>query len=118
MSIPNEQPKYSYTDYLAWDEGERIEIINGDVFNMSPVPSRKHQQVLRELSTEMTLYLRDKECEVFFAPFDVRLLADDKSDDETFNIVQPDLTVVCDKGKLDEKGCKGAPDMIVEILYR
>jgi Uma2 family endonuclease len=116
MAIPQEERKYSYADYLVWDAGERIEIINGDIYVMTPAPSRKHQQVLRELSTEFTLFLRDKDCEVFFAPFDVRLHSGDKQDNEVYNIVQPDLTVVCDKTKLDEKGCKGTPDMVIEIL--
>lgn len=116
MAIPQEERKYSYADYLRWDEGERIEIINGDIYDMTPAPSRKHQQVLRELSTEFTLFLRDKDCEVFFAPFDVRLHSEDKQDNEVYNIVQPDLTIVCEKEILDEKGCNGTPDMIIEIL--
>src|SRR5690625_2854275 len=103
MALPQGDRKYTYADYLTWDEGERLEIIDGTVFNMSPAPSRKHQQVLRELATDFSLFLRDKECEVFFAPFDVRLLSKNKKDDETFNIVQPDLTVVCDQNKLDSK---------------
>ncbi|MFZ3590252.1 Uma2 family endonuclease [Bacillus sp. DJP31] len=115
MSIPQEERKYSYADYLVWDE-DRIEVIDGIVINMTPAPSRKHQQVLREISTEFSLFLRDKECEVFFAPFDVRLLSEGNKDDETYNVVQPDLTVICDKEKLDEKGCKGSPDIIIEIL--
>ncbi|MBP2242231.1 Uma2 family endonuclease [Cytobacillus eiseniae] len=116
MSIPNEKGRYSYADYLSWDDGERLELIDGEVFNMSPAPSRRHQQVLRELSTIFSVFLRGKECEVFFAPFDVRLLAENKQDDEITHVVQPDLSVVCDQGKLDDKGCNGAPDMIVEIL--
>ncbi|MGG5252204.1 Uma2 family endonuclease [Neobacillus sp. SM06] len=116
MAIPNEKEKYSYADYLTWNEGERLELIDGEIFNMSPAPSPRHQQVLRELTTAFSVFLREKECEVFFAPFDVRLLADNKQDVDIINVVQPDLLIVCDKEKLDEKGCKGAPDMIVEIL--
>ncbi|MEB6549793.1 Uma2 family endonuclease [Heyndrickxia sporothermodurans] len=116
MAIPNEKEKYSYADYLTWNEGERLELIDGKIFNMSPIPSRRHQQVLRELSTAFSVFLREKDCEVFFAPFDVRLLADNKRDDDINNVVQPDLSIVCDKEKLDDKGCKGAPDMIIEIL--
>jgi Uma2 family endonuclease len=116
MAIPNEKEKYSYADYLTWDEGERIELIDGEIFNMSPAPSRRHQQVLRELSTIFSVFLREKECEVYFAPFDVRLLTDNKQDDDINNVVQPDLSIVCDKEKLDDKGCNGAPDMIIEIL--
>lgn len=116
MAIPSEKKKYSYADYLTWNEGERIELIDGEIFNMSPAPSRRHQQVLRELATAFSVFLRGKECEVFFAPFDVRLLADNKRDDEINNVVQPDLSIVCNKEILDDKGCKGAPDMIIEIL--
>ena len=116
MAIPSENKKNSYADYLTWDEDTKVELIDGEIFNMTPAPSRKHQQVLRELSTAFSVFLREKECEVFFAPFDVRLLAENKQDDDIHHVVQPDLLIVCDKEKLDEKGCKGAPDMIVEIL--
>ena len=116
MTIPNEKEKYSYADYLTWDTGERFELINGELFNMSPAPSRRHQQVLRELSTAFSIFLRNKKCEVFFAPFDVRLLVEDKDDDAIENVVQPDLSIVCDQKKLDDKGCNGTPDMIVEVL--
>jgi len=116
MAIPNEKEKYSYADYLTWDEGERLELIDGEIFNISPAPSRRHQQVLRELSTAFSVFLREKECEVFFAPFDVRLLVDNKPDDDINNVVQPDLSIVCNKEKLDDKGCNGAPDMIIEVL--
>ncbi|MCJ0930666.1 Uma2 family endonuclease [Virgibacillus halodenitrificans] len=116
MVIPDKKDKYSYADYLSWDEGGRIELIGGVIFNMSPTPSRKHQQVLRELSTAFSIFLRDKECEVFFAPFDVRLLADNKQDEDINNVVQPDLSIVCDQEKLDDRGCNGAPDMIIEVL--
>nr|WP_252183430.1 Uma2 family endonuclease [Rossellomorea vietnamensis] len=83
---------------------------------MSPAPSRRHQQVLRELSTAFSIFLREEEGEVFFAPFDVRLLVENKQDDDINNVVQPDLSIVCDRKKLDEKGCNGAPDIIIEIL--
>ncbi|WP_229720194.1 Uma2 family endonuclease [Oceanobacillus neutriphilus] len=116
LPIPNKKEKYSYADYLTWDEGERLELIDGDIFNMSPAPSRRHQQVLRELSTAFSIFLREKECEVFFAPFDVRLLVDNKQDNDINNVVQPDLAIVCDQEKLDDKGCNGSPDMIIEIL--
>lgn len=116
MAIPNKKQKYSYADYLTWDDGERLELINGEIFHMSPAPSRRHQQVLRELSTAFSVFLRCKDCEVFFAPFDVRLLAENKKNDEIEHVVQPDLSIVCDQEKLDDRGCNGAPDMIVEIL--
>lgn len=116
MAIPNDKEKYSYADYLTWGEDERVELIDGEIFNMSPAPSRRHQQVLRELSTAFSVFLREKECEVFFAPFDVRLLVDNKQDDDINNVVQPDLSIICDQEKLDDKGCNGSPDLIIEIL--
>lgn len=114
--MANEKEKYSYADYQGWDEGERLELIDGEIFVMSPAPSRKHQQVLRELSTAFSIFLRDKDCEAFFAPFDVRLLTENKEEDDITNVVQPDLAIICELEKLDEKGCNGAPDMIIEIL--
>lgn len=116
MAIPSKKGKYSYKDYLSWDEGERIELIDGEIYNMSPAPSRRHQQVLRELSTAFSVYLQGKECEVFFAPFDVRLLAENKQDDDVKNVVQPDLSLIYDLEKLDDTGCNGVPDMIIEVL--
>ncbi|WP_018933100.1 Uma2 family endonuclease [Gracilibacillus lacisalsi] len=116
MAIPNENGKYTYADYRTWNDGERVELIDGEIFNMSPAPSRRHQEVLRELSTAFSVFLRERECEVFFAPFDVRLFVDNKNDDDINNVVQPDLSIVCDQEKLDDKGCNGSPDMIIEIL--
>ncbi|WP_342664302.1 Uma2 family endonuclease [Aneurinibacillus terranovensis] len=108
--------KYSYQDYLNWPNKERWELIDGVPFNMSPSPSRKHQQILGELATEFTSYLRGKPCEAFVAPFDVRLFVEEKTDDEIMNVVQPDISVICDPNKLDDKGCKGSPDLVIEIL--
>ncbi|WP_231514912.1 Uma2 family endonuclease [Oceanobacillus salinisoli] len=116
MAAPNEKRKYSYGDYLTWNEGERIELIDGEIFNMTPAPSRRHQQILGELFTAFSVFLRGKEFKAFFAPFDVRLLTENKQDDDINNVVQPDLSVVCDQNKLDDQGCNGAPDMIIEIL--
>jgi|SRR5699024_5878595 len=116
MTIPNEERKYSYADYLTWDEGERVELIDGEIFNMSPAPSRQHQRVLRELSTAFSTFLQGAECEVYFAPFDVRLFAENKSNDDITNVVQPDLSVACDKDKLDDQGCNRSPDLIIEVL--
>ncbi|MFC4769551.1 Uma2 family endonuclease [Effusibacillus consociatus] len=117
MSITKFEPdtKYSYRDYLRWNDDQRWELIDGIPHNMTPAPSTKHQIILRELLVEFAVYLRGKPCEVFGAPFDVRLSASEQNE-EIFNVVQPDISVVCDKKKIDEKGCKGAPDLIVEIL--
>ncbi|PWA07830.1 Uma2 family endonuclease [Pueribacillus theae] len=114
MNYPDKQ--YSYKDYLCWTGEERIELIDGIPYNMPPAPSRQHQKILGKIFWEFQNYLRDKECEVYVSPFDVRLLSEDKADNEVKDVVQPDVSVICDKNKLDEKGCNGSPDLIVEIL--
>jgi Uma2 family endonuclease len=110
------EKKYTYGDYLTWDDGKRWEIIEGIVYDMSPAPSRKHQFVLKKLMWQFENFLKDKTCELYFAPFDVRLSKDNLKDEDTETVVQPDIVIVCDKKKLDDKGCKGAPDIVIEIL--
>lgn len=116
MASPKPDKKYSYADYLQWPDEERWEIIDGVPYDMSPAPSTKHQSISMELGRQIANYLRDKECQVFAAPFDVRLPLNEKKDEEIYNIVQPDLSVICDPSKLDEQGCKGAPDLVIEII--
>ena len=118
MSIASPKPdkKYSYVDYLQWPDEERWEIIDGVPYDMSPAPSTKHQAISMELGRQIANYLRDKECQVFAAPFDVRLPLNAEKDEEIYNIVQPDLSVICDPSKLDEQGCKDAPDLVIEII--
>jgi Uma2 family endonuclease len=118
MSLPAERQrvKYSYKDYLEWDDDGRWEIIEGLVFDMTPAPSVKHQGVLMELSRQFANYLINKKCRVFTAPLDVILPESSENSEDIHNVVQPDLIVVCDPEKLDEKGCRGAPDLVVEIL--
>ncbi|MDR1211598.1 MAG: Uma2 family endonuclease, partial [Spirochaetaceae bacterium] len=112
MPLAKEKPYYTYADFLEWDEGERYEIIDGEAYMMA-TPSRMHQKVSMALSTTLYTYLEGKPCEVYAAPFSVRLFpAEDNSDD---TVVEPDITVVCDTSKLDDRGCNGAPDFIVEI---
>ncbi len=108
--------RFTYGDYLTWDDGERWELIDGVPYNMSPAPRLRHQAISRELLTEFSLYLRGKQCQVFAAPFDVRLPEADENDDLVETVLQPDLSVICDRTKLDEAGCRGAPDLIIEIL--
>ncbi|MDD2510876.1 MAG: Uma2 family endonuclease [Syntrophomonas sp.] len=116
MASPKPDKKYSYADYLQWPDEERWEIIDGVPYDMSPAPSTKHQAISMELGRQIANYLRDKECQVFAAPFDVRLPLNEEKNEEIFNIVQPDLSVICDPSKLDEQGCKGAPDLVIEII--
>lgn len=118
MGIPINRiiKKYTYKDYLTWPGEERWELIEGIPYNMSPAPSRKHQKILRELVKLYANYLTGKTCEVYHAPFDVRLPKAAEKDENIDTVVQPDLVIVCDKSKLDDRGCKGAPDLVVEIL--
>ncbi|NLT20129.1 MAG: Uma2 family endonuclease [Syntrophomonadaceae bacterium] len=116
ISSPKPDKKYTYADYLSWPSEERWEIINGVPSLMSPAPLTEHQRILGELFVPLALYFKDKKCRVFPAPFDVRLPKGDEKDEEISSVVQPDIVVVCDPNKLDERGCKGAPDLVVEIL--
>jgi Uma2 family endonuclease len=108
--------KYTYKDYLTWDDDERWELISGQLYNMTPAPSRRHQKLSGELFRQFANFLFGKTCEVYDAPFDVRLPEPGESDDDAQNVVQPDLVVICDPSKLDDHGCKGSPDLVVEIL--
>ncbi|MBI5583091.1 MAG: Uma2 family endonuclease [Deltaproteobacteria bacterium] len=117
MASPAEKNrKFTYQDYLGWDDNERWELIDGEVYNMTPAPSRAHQEILGALFNTFYNYLSDRSCKVYVAPFDVRLPESDQTEMDVINVVQPDLTVVCDPSKLDEKGCQGSPDLIVEII--
>lgn len=108
---------YSYADYLKWQFEERVELIKGKIFKISPAPARRHQRISGRFHAALFNFLDDKVCQVYHAPFDVRL-TQRKSDNTSkiYTVVQPDICVVCDDTKLDEKGCIGAPDWIIEIL--
>ena len=119
MALPKfkEEDRFTYADYPTWDDDQRWELIDGEAFCMSPGPSRLHQKWLGELYRQFANYLLGKPCEVYIAPFDVRLQDSlDASDDETIIVVQPDLMIICDPGKLDDSGVKGAPDLVIEII--
>jgi len=107
--------KYTYADYLTWRFKERVELIKGKLFKMSPAPNRRHQMMVGEIYGHFWTFLKKHKCEVFVAPFDVRLPVP-KNSDKDYTVVQPDITVVCDESKLDEQGCNGAPDLVVEVL--
>ncbi|ODA39362.1 Uma2 family endonuclease [Desulfosporosinus sp. BG] len=109
-------PKYTYFDYVTWPSDNPIELIDGVPYAMTPGPSRIHQKISVELVRQIANYLRKKTCEVYAAPFDVRLTGDDEADEETKNVIQPDISIVCSQEKLDDKGCKGTPDLIMEIV--
>ncbi len=107
---------YSYADYLKWTIDERLELIKGKIFRMSPAPNNRHQYISNNLSGELNYYLKNKKCLLYAAPFDVRLPKKSKKNEDIFTVLQPDLCVVCDHSKLDFAGCIGAPDIVVEIL--
>jgi len=109
------EKRYTYADYLTWQFDEMVELIKGKVFRMSPAPSNRHQEISINLAGEIKHFLKNNLCKLRTAPFDVRFVKniDDK---EITTVTQPDLCVICDKSKLDEKGCLGAPDFIIEIL--
>ena len=109
---------YSYADYLTWRFQERLEIFKGKISKMSPAPSTSHQKVSMKLTKFILQKFSDHSCNLFAAPFDVRLLDKKNStkDNEIFTVVQPDLCVICDDNKLDKRGAFGAPDLVIEIL--
>jgi Uma2 family endonuclease len=109
---------YSYADYLTWSFDEVVELIKGRVFKMNAAPKRIHQKVSLKIVTKIYSFLEGKTCEVYEAPFDVRLPVKSKRNEDIFTVVQPDICVICDKSKLDDAGCIGAPDLIVEILSK
>ena len=115
ISALDPQKTYTYADYLKWQFKERVELIKGKIYKMSPAPGRLHQKTSNILASEITWFLKGKSCELYTAPFDVRFPIG-KEMNKTFTVVQPDICIICDKSKLDEKGCLGAPDMIIEIL--
>jgi len=107
--------KYSYADYLSWQFSERVEFIKGWIYKMSPAPRRLHQRVSVKLIFEFMKFFENRKCQVYEAPFDVRLKKNKGSDSEIDTVVQPDISVFCDLSKLDDRGGIGAPDLVVEI---
>lgn len=109
---------YSYADYLSWKFDDRLELIKGKVFKMSPAPSTTHQRFCGLLNITLSVTLECSACELFISPFDVRLPEKSAADEDIYTVVQPDICIVCDKHKIDERGCIGAPDLMIEILSK
>lgn len=110
---------WTYADYLLLKTEERFEIFKGKLLKMSPSPNRAHQTISMELSVKFYNFFKQSSCHVFAAPFDVRFInleKQSKEDKDIHTVLQPDLFIVCDEEKLDNRGCLGAPDLIVEIL--
>ncbi|WP_300603159.1 Uma2 family endonuclease [Niabella sp.] len=110
--------RYSYADYFRWKFKERVELFRGWIHKMSPAPGMKHQSASLKLTLKIGNYFEGKSCKVFAAPFDVRLpdRKKQKNDAAVFTVVQPDICVICDANKIDDRGCIGAPDLVIEIL--
>ncbi|MDN3690497.1 Uma2 family endonuclease [Cyclobacterium jeungdonense] len=112
-----EYSNYSYADYLTWEMEEVVELIKGTIFKKAAAaPKRLHQRISAKLLTRLYVFLEHRTCQVYSAPFDVRFSKKSTEDKKIHDVVQPDICVVCDTEKLDERGCIGAPDLIVEIL--
>ena len=106
---------YTYADLLAWDDNTRYELYDGQPVALAS-PSNAHQLISGEIFRQLANYLLGKRCKVFSAPFDVRLFEEnDDTPDDVSMVVQPDLSIVCDSSKTDGHGCKGAPDMVIEV---
>ena len=117
MGLPlRDSRHHSYGEYLSWPEDVRYELIDGEAYLMAPAPSVDHQRLVGDLFRQIADALDGHRCEVFVAPFDVRLPRGDEADEAVDTVVQPDLTVVCDPEKIDRRGCRGAPDWVVEVL--
>ena len=109
--IPVKEKFYTIEDIYAPPDGQRAELIDGRMYMMAP-PNTRHQSLVSEFTVTIGSYIRSKggNCKVFPAPFAVFLNKDDQ------NYVEPDISVICDKSKLNDKGCSGAPDWIIEII--
>jgi Uma2 family endonuclease len=106
MSLP--EPKlYTYADYLTWPEDQRIELVNGVPY-MQATPSPKHQAIVMELGRQFANYLLGKECNIYPSPFSVKL--------SEGTVLEPDISIICNRDKIDKQGCNGAPDLIIEVI--
>ena len=115
MPLPQKDRKYTYTDYLTWPKNENWEIIDGIPY-MQAAPSWEHQRIVAQIGRQFLNYFQGKPCEAYLAPFDVRLPDGNEADEDTESIVQPDISVICDKSKLKGTGYFGVPTLVVEIL--
>ncbi|WP_162339897.1 Uma2 family endonuclease [Cyclobacterium salsum] len=112
-----EYGRYTYADYLTWQLDEMVELIKGKVFrSAAAAPRRIHQEISGKVFNKLFNFLEKHPCKVYEAPFDVRLPVKSKKNEDIDTVVQPDICVSCDTSKLDDLGCIGAPDLIVEIL--
>ncbi len=111
-----DQEHHTYADYLGWPEDVRYELIDGAAYLMAPAPTLDHQDFAGEIYFQLRQGLQGKPCRAFIAPVDVRLPKAQEADEQIDTVVQPDVLVICDEGKLDRRGVRGAPDFVVEVL--
>lgn len=117
MGLPQrDSTHHTYADYLTWPDDGRYELIDGVVYLMAPAPTLDHQDFVGEIYRQLANALEGHPCRVFVAPVDVRLPKADEADKHVATVVQPDILVVCDQDKLDRRGVRGAPDLVVEVL--
>ena len=114
MKSAKTEERYTYQDYLSWPEGEHCELVDGVAYAKSPAPSYTHQKTSGEICRQMANQLLHRECQLFAAPFDVKLTDPDQDDAPT--VVQPDIMVGCDPDRFNPRGHLGAPDLVVEIV--
>jgi len=110
MSLQKDD-RYTADDYWSLPDGVRAELIDGELWDLAS-PSRKHQKIAFELARSLASFIEIQggECQVYPAPFAVNLFADDST------FVEPDVSVICDRDKLSDRGCEGAPDLVVEVV--
>ncbi|MDR1947797.1 MAG: Uma2 family endonuclease [Spirochaetaceae bacterium] len=115
VELPDKKKFFTYADYRKWEfaDGERYELIYGMTYAMA-APNAYHQSILLELGRQIANYLYGKPCKAYPAPYDVRLFYEEDESDDT--VVQPDISVICDEKKRGTEGCRGAPDLVIEIL--
>lgn len=111
-----DQIHHTYADYLGWPEDVRYELIDGEAFLMAPGPDLAHQDIAGDIYRQLANALDGQPCRAFVAPLDVRLPKGDQADNLVDTVVQPDVLVVCDPTRLDRRGVRGAPDLVVEVL--
>lgn len=107
---------HTYAEYLTWPDEIRYELIDGVAYCMAPAPTLEHQDVAGEIYRQIANALQGKPCRAFIAPLDVRLPKANEADEQIDTVVQPDVIVVCEPNKLNRRGVRGAPDLVVEVL--
>ena len=111
-----DQHRHTYAEYCSWPEDVRYELIDGQAYAKSPGPNRRHQELVGEIFRQIADTLEGAPCRVYVAPLDIRLPRGNEADDDVDTVVQPDISVICDRTKLDDRGCRGAPDWVIEVL--